>query len=418
MAEQVQQIPFKISKRVFNDVYFPYLQDYTHRWNFYYGSAGSGKSVFIAQKLVLKALRHKRRVLVVRRYGTTIRQSVYQLFKDTLAQFQIIDECRVVDSTFYIELPNGSELIFMGADDEYKLLSIQDISDVFVEEATETSKDFLEQLNLRMRGTAPNPQIHLAFNPVSTLNFMYDFMEINPPKGAFKLKTTYKDNKFLTPDYVAALEDLRRTNPKKARVFCDGEWGVTGLLVFEDNWEIREFDFKHKLKTKGIAPRFGADFGFSLDPTTVVPTLYNKEAEEIWIWDEIYERGLTNPDLAEKLRQRGWHKQLIWFDSAEPKSITELNRLGIRAKGASKGRDSIKYGIAYLQRHKIYVHPRCVNLINELRDYQYEKDKQTGQYNMEKFAGADHAIDALRYAYSEYYNTARFKTMSKLYLGL
>jgi phage terminase large subunit len=416
-SNNTKEITLKIDRGLFNDVYYPYLFDYSHRWNFYYGSAGSGKSVFIAQKLLIKAFKYKRRILVVRRYGTTIRQSVFQLFKDILAQFKMIEYCKILDSTFYIQLPNGSEIIFMGADDEYKLLSIQDISDVFVEEATETSKDFLEQLNLRMRGTAPYPQIHLAFNPVSTTNFMYEFMEINPPRDSFILKTTYKDNKFLAKDYVEALEDLRRTNPRKAKVFCDGEWGSTGMLVFEDNWEVRKFDVKELLK-KGLEVRFGGDFGFSLDPTVILGTIYDKENETIYVFDELYQRGMTNPEIAEWVKSKNYHKQRIFFDSAEPKSITELNRLGILAKPAGKGKDSIKFGIAFLQRHHLVIDPECRNLINELRDYQYMQDKQTGEYIPDKFVGLDHAIDALRYAYSDIYKSARLKSVSKLYLGL
>lgn len=413
------ELRLQINKRMFNDIYYPQLFNYKSRWNFYYGSAGSGKSVFVAQKLIIKALKTNRRVLVVRRYGTTIRQSVYQLFKDILRDFKILDQCKITESMLNIKLPNGSEIIFMGLDDEQKLLSIQDISDVFVEEATETSRDILEQLNLRMRGSASNHQIHLCFNPVSTLNFMYEFMEVNPPKDAYKLKTTFRDNKFLPKAYVESLEDLYRTNPRKAKVYCDGEWGVMGLLVFEDNWEIEQFDIVDLIKSnKFLEPRFGGDFGFTLDPTTLVATLYDKEAETIWVFDELYERGLTNPELAQKIRDMNYHKQRIFFDSADPKSITELNRLGIYAKPAKKGKDSIKFGLAFLNRHKIIIHPKCRNVINEFKDYQYKKDKQTGEYIMDKFEGADHAVDALRYAYAEIYTQARFKSISKEYFGL
>jgi phage terminase large subunit len=417
------ELRMKITTRMFNDIYLPQLDNYSTRWNFYYGSAGSGKSVFVVQKLIIKAMKSPRRVLVVRKYGTTIRQSVYQLFKDILRDFKIIDHCKVTESMLNIKLPNGSEIIFLGLDDEQKLLSIQDISDVFVEEATETSRDILEQLNLRMRGSAPYHQIHLCFNPVSTLNFMYEFMEVNPPKDSYKLKTTFRDNKFLPQSYIDSLMDLYRTNPRKAKVYCDGEWGVMGLLVFEDNWDIKDFDFKQLVKNTKysktpLEARFGGDFGFTLDPTTLIATLYNKDKEEIYIFDELYERGLTNPELAHKIKNMQYHKQRIFFDCADPKSITELNRLGIFAKPAKKGKDSIKFGLAFLNRHKIYVHPKCRNTINEFKDYQYKKDKQTGEYIMDKFEGADHAIDALRYAYAEIYTQARFKSISKEYFGL
>lgn len=408
---------------MFNDIYFPHLKDYSKRFNFYYGSAGSGKSVFVVQKLIIKALANKRRVLVCRRFGITLRQSVYQLFKDILRDFKIIDQCKLTDSMLNIKLPNGSEFIFVGLDDENKLLSIQDISDVFVEEATEATRDIVEQLSLRMRGKAQEQQIYLCFNPVSTLNYMYDYMEVNPPADSFTLKTTYKDNKFLPTAYIEALEDLYRTNPRKASVYCDGEWGVMGMLVFENNWDVKEFDIKHLIKEaerdgRQLEVRVGGDFGFTLDPTAVVATLYDKETETIYVFDELYQRGLVNTELADKITEMQLHKQTIYFDSADPKSIVELNRLGIRAKPSKKGKDSIKFGLAFLNRHKIVVHPKCRCMINEFKDYQYKKDKQTGEYNMDKLEGADHAIDALRYAYSEIYSQARLKSISKTYFGL
>lgn len=404
---------------MFNPVYLKELKNYKTRWNFYYGSAGSGKSVFIAQKLVIKALESDRRVLILRRYGTTLRQSVYQLFKDCLRDFKVLDHCRVIDSNLYIQLPNGSEFIFMGLDDEQKLLSIQDISDVFVEEATETSRDMLEQLSLRLRGKADNHQIHLAFNPVSKLNFMYDFMEVRPPKDMMKMKTTYRDNIFLPDTYIEALEDLYRTNPRKAKVYCDGNWGALGRLVFEENYLIREFDPKQLVQeTRGIEPRFGGDFGFSLDPTAIIGTLYHKEAETIYVLDEIYKKGMSNIDIRRELLKKQWHKQMIFFDCSDPKSINELNRMGMRARPCKKGKDSILFGVSFLQRHKIVIHSRCKYLINEFTDYQYRKDRKTGLYNMEKFEGSDHAIDALRYAYSDYYQTRGMRSLKKIYFGV
>ena len=179
----MSKINVKINKNIFSDKFYPELFNYSSRWNVYYGGAGSGKSYFIAQKLIVKALKEERRTLVVRRFGTSLRNSVYQLFKDVLKDFGMSDDCRITDSMLSITLPNGSAFIFMGADDEEKLLSIQDISDVFYEEATEGSRDLLEQLSLRMRGKASNHQIHLAFNPIAKSNYLYQFVEENPPRS-------------------------------------------------------------------------------------------------------------------------------------------------------------------------------------------------------------------------------------------
>ena len=337
--------------------------------------------------------------------------------KDILTDFNLIQDCKVLETNLSIELPNGSEFLMIGLDDEAKLLSIQDISDVWIEEATEASKDLLEQLSLRMRGKAKNHQIHISFNPVSKINFMYDFMVVNPPTDAVILQTTYRDNRFLPKDYVKALEDLYRTNPRKAKVYCDGEWGVMGMLVFENNWKVQPVNVK-ELLSKGYTARFGGDFGFTLDPTAVVGTLYHQEREEIHIFDELYQHGLTNPDLRDELAKKKWDRQKFFFDSADPKSIEELRRMGIRAFSAIKGKDSILQGVAFLNRHKIFIDPSCENLINEFNGYAYQKDKQTGMYKMDKYEGADHAIDALRYAYSDIYRSGKINSMPKWYLGV
>lgn len=410
-------ISLKINKRIFNEKFYPELFNYYTRWNVYYGSAGSGKSHFIAQKLIIKAMQSKRRILVARRFGTSLRNSVYQLIIDVLKDFQLFSHCRVKESSLYIQLPTESEFLFIGLDNEEKLLSLQDISDVWIEEATEASQDMLEQLSLRMRGKAENHQIHISFNPVSTLNYLYNFVNVNPPKSIRMNHSTFKDNTFLPPSYVEALNDLYRTNPKKAKVYCDGEWGVAGQLVYE-NYRIEEFNHLNLLPNRAMEVRFGGDFGFTLDPTAIVFTIYDKINNTIYVVDEIYKRGLTNPELAKILREQHWNKQTIYFDSSDPKSIMELRRMRVIAKPAKKGKDSIKYGIAFINRHKLIVHPRCESFILELKDYQYQKDKYTGQYVMDRLEGADHAMDALRYAYAEYYSSGKFKSLKKETLGL
>ena len=217
--------------------------------------------------------------------------------------------------------------------------------------------------------------------------------------------------------YVEAMGDLYRTNPKKAKVFCDGDWGTTGELVFQDNWEVQDFDVRELVK-RGYPVRFGGDFGFTLDPTAVVGTIYDVRNKTIYVFDEIYKRGMLNSDIAEELRKRRYDKQIIYFDSAEPKSIVELGRMNIKVKPAKKGKDSIKFGVAFLQGHKIIISPRCAHLIQEFKGYQHKKDKQTGEYLVDKFEGVDHGIDALRYAYSEIYKSSQFKTISKYRFGL
>lgn len=225
-------INLKLSKDMFSPKFYPYLFDYSHRWEVYMGSAGSSKSYFITQKLILRGLQSKIKILVCRRYGTTIRNSCFALFKEILTKWKLIDKCRVNSSSLIIVLPNETEIIFMGLDDETKLLSIAGITAVFIEEAFEVPKDIVEQLNLRLRGPIENKQILMAFNPININSWLYDFCNNLPDDGLY-IHSTYRDNPFLDAEYIKQLEQLYETNPGKAKVFCDGEWGTNpeGLVI-------------------------------------------------------------------------------------------------------------------------------------------------------------------------------------------
>ena len=399
-----------IDRKIFNDSYYPYLFDYTHRIEAYRGSAGSGKSHFIAQKIVLKALRSKRRVLICRRHGSTIRETVFALFKDTIMNFGIYNYCKINKSDRTIVLPNGSTLIFTGLDDEAKLLSLQDISDVFVEEVYECSKDIIEQLNLRMRGKSPNQQIFMAFNPISAKHWLYDYCEVNPPDSFFYHVSTYKDNRFLTPEYIKSLEDLLVRNPRKAEVFVKGNWGALVDDLVYPNHEIRDFDITELLQNNALEVRCGMDVGF-VDPTAIVTTLYDKENSTIYIIDEYYKRGATLDDAVDAIiNKMKIKKQRIYVDSADPRAIKYYSSKGIRAEGARKGKNSVQTGISFLQNHKIVCHSNCKNVAAELENYVYLRDKSTGQLCEDKTDhDFSHSLDALRYAYSDLYTSKKFR---------
>lgn len=368
-----------IDREIFNDAFYPYLFDYSHRFEVYRGSAGSGKSHFIAQKIVLKALKSKRRVLICRRHGVTIKETVFALFKDALTGFQIINYCKINNSDKTIVLPNGSTLIFKGLDDETKLLSLQDISDIFIEEVFECSKDIIEQLNLRMRGSAENQQVFMAFNPISSKHWLYDYCEVNPPESFFYHVSTYKDNKFLPEAYVKSLEDLLVRNPRKAEVFVKGNWGVLLDDLVYPNHEIKEFDINELLQNESLVIRCGMDMGF-VDPTAIVTTLYDKENGTIYIIDEFYKRGAALEEIVNAIiNKMQIKKHKIYVDSADPRAISYFSSKGIRAEGARKGRDSVSTGIRFLQNHRIVCHTRCKNVAAELENYVYLRDKATGE---------------------------------------
>ena len=406
-----------IHARTFSAKFLPLLNDYSHRWEIYKGSAGSGKSHFITQKIIIKALREKRRVMICRRYGTTMRNSVFKLFKDVIESFKITHLTRIKESDMSITLPNGSEIIFVGLDNEEKLLSIAGITDVFIEEVYEVPKEIVDQLNLRMRGKAPNQQIYMAFNPISAKHWLYDFCEgATRPESSIYSQSTFRDNPFLPDEYVKALEDMYRTNPNKARVFCDGNWGtdVEGLVY--KNHVLSDFDINELIK-QGLEVRVGIDWGF-VDPTTVVVSLFDKPKKEIYIIGEFYKRGATLEEIKDGIIQLGISKQKMYCDGAEPDKVDYLRRNGFNAVSAKKGAGSVKAGISFLQDMKIICHESCVNVAAELENYVYLKDKKTGQYIEDSYDhDFSHTMDALRYSYSDLYSAARL-TSAKLMLGI
>lgn len=378
------------------------------------GSAGSAKSYFITQKLIVRGLNEKIKILVCRRYGTTLRNSCFALFKEILTKWKIISMCKVNNSNMIITLPNGTEIIFLGLDDETKLLSISGITCVFIEEVFEVPKDIVEQLNLRLRGGTANKQIIMAWNPININSWLYNFTQ-NLPDDALYTHSTFRDNPFLDEQYVKQLENLYITNPAKAKVFCDGEWGVNpeGLVI--TNWTKQDFDPMELAVT--LEHRAGMDLGW-IDKSAIIDTLYDKENKTIYVFNEFYKSGCQLSELAAAIKEMKLQKCKIRVDAAEPRSIQYFRNEGINATPCLKGQDSVKAGLMFLQDHKIIVHPKCVNFINELENFSYIKSKQTGEWTEDTTHEWSHAIDACRYAFSDIYTNKKAKTMSKSALGL
>lgn len=312
--------------------------------------------------------------------------------------------------------PNGSSIILLGLDEETKLLSLANVSAVWVEEAYEVPQNMIEQLNLRMRGQADNQQIWLSWNPISKNSYLYKFTVEEPPISSIFIHSTFRDNVFLNQEYIASLEELYVRNPAKARVFCDGEWGVDAEGLVIQNWREEEFDAM-ALATSGLEHRAGADVGW-IDPTAVVDTLYDKENKTIYVFNEFYKSGCQLEEISNAIKDMNLARVKLYVDSAEPRTIQYLRNQGINATGSLKGKDSVKAGIMFLQDHKIIVHPSCQNLINNLSNFSYVKSKQTGEWTEDTTHEWSHAIDALRYAYSDIYTNKKLKTMDKALLGL
>lgn len=410
------QIQLNLKKSLFVPKYYPLLLDYSHRWEVYMGSAGSAKSYFITQKLIIRCCNEKIKVLVCRRYGTTLRNTCFSLFKDIIAKWKLTPYVKIRETDFNIRFPNGSEIIFMGLDEETKLLSLNNIGAIFIEEAFEVPKAIVEQLNLRMRGNNTNQQIYMAFNPISKNHWLYDFCEINPPTSFIYTHSTYKDNPFLNDAYVKELDEMEKRNPAKYRVFGRGEWGVDSEGLVITNWRAEDFD-PMELAAKGLDHRAGMDLGW-IDKSAIIDTLYDKQNKTIYVFNEFYRSGCQLSDLAGALCDMNLRKTKVYVDAAEPRSIQFFKNEGINAEACAKGKDSVKAGLMFLQDNLIIVHPRCKSFITELENFSYKKSKQTGEWTSETTHEWSHAIDACRYAYSDIYTNKKLKTLSKNTLSL
>jgi phage terminase large subunit len=326
--------------------FFPLLYDYSNRWEVYNGSAGSAKSYFITQKLIVRACKERIKILVCRRYGTTIRHTCFALFKEVLTKWKLKTEVSIRESDFNIKFPNGSEIIFMGLDEETKLLSLAGIAVIFIEEAFEVPKNIVEQLNLRLRGQIENKQIIMAFNPISKNHWLYDFCEVNPPVSFVYTHSTYKDNPFLDSEYLAELEELYIRNPQKARIFCDGLWGVDAAGLVIRNWRKEEFD-PMELAALGYEHRAGLDLGWT-DPSAVIDTLYDRENKTIYVFNEFYKSGCQLSEIAEAIEKMNLKKTKIYVDNADPRAIQYFKSEGINAAPCAKGKNSVKTGLMFL----------------------------------------------------------------------
>lgn len=413
------QINLNLKKSLFNDAYYPLLLDYSKRYEIYYGGAGSGKSVHIAMKLIIKACNSKRKVLIIRKYGTTLKDSVFQLIIDTLKKWKIYTYCKINLSTYTITLPNESVFLFKGMDDSEKIKSITDITDIWCEEATELQLDEYTQLDLRLRALTDNLQLFCSFNPVSKENWVFkkwfDVKAKYDVANTFILKTTYKDNKFLPQSYIDALEEKINSNPQYYKVYALGEFATLEGLVIT-NWKSYEFDVM-TLAAKGLEIRNGVDLGW-VDKTAIILSLYDRENKTIYVYDEFYKSGCQLDEIAAAAKNMKIGKSKVYVDAAEPRSIQFFKQEGINAYPCAKGKDSTKAGLMFLQNHLIIVHPSCRNLITEFENFSYIKSKQTGEWTEETTHEYSHAIDALRYGYSDIYTNTKLKTINKAALSL
>ena len=389
----------KLNPKIFNNWIYEHISDYSYRIEVYKGGAGSGKSFGATQKLLLKALKYKRRVLVIRKIQRTIKHSIWSLLITHLKASGYYDDCNINKSDFEIELPNGSIFIFKGLDDEEKIKSIDGITDIVIEEATEINEDEFTQLNLRLRALINEPQIYLMFNPISKKNWVFSyFFSDNKPKNCRIIETTYKDNRFLSDEYRQELENLQYRNPAYYKIYTLGEFATLDKLVFP----VYKIKIVSQKEIENLKRWIGLDFGYVNDPSAIVWGYIDENNRRIYITGEYVRKGMLNDEIAEIMQDLGLAKDKSYGDSAEPKSIAEIKLKGVNIEATEKGKDSVIHGIQWIQQYEIIVDERCYKVIEELDNYTWKKDKKKGEYINEPVDTFNHTIDALRYGLNRY----------------
>lgn len=385
-----------------NPAYLPYLNK-PQFMQIYFGGSSSGKSYFICQKIVLDNL-NGANWLICRNVANTIRKSTFNEIKKAISNMGLANYYKIQSADMVItNTLNGKQIVFCGLDDSEKIKSITPangvLERVFVEEATEVKREAIMQLKKRLRGRSDiSKQIVLAFNPILKSHFIYtdyfgswvDDKNVYENRDLLILKTTYKDNMFLTADDKRLLED--ETDPYFYNVYTLGNWGVLGHVIFK-NWRVEDLSEK--------IPHFdkiynGMDFGYSSDPNAIIKVHLDKAQKKIYVFDEWYQAGMTDGDLV-RVCKEFVGSQYVTCDSAEPKTINMLCNSGIKAVGAVKGADSINNGIRWLQGYEIIVDVRCQNFKNEIEQYHWQEDKY-GNAMAKPVDANNHLLDALRYA--------------------
>lgn len=397
--------------KVFNRHIYDHLFDYDTFTEVHYGGASSGKSHGVFQKIVIKALKDwkkPRKILVLRKVGATVRDSVFADVQATLSYFGILNMCKVNMSAFRIELPNGAEFIFKGMDNPEKIKSIKGISDVVMEEASEFTLDDYTQLTLRLRDKAhKQKQIYLMFNPVSKANWVYNAFFVKKPKNTVVYQTTYKDNRFLDALTRENIEELANRNEAYYKIYALGEFATLDKLVFPKYTKA----LLNKDDLRQIPSYFGLDYGFINDPSAFMHVKIDDDRKRLYVVEEYVKKGLTNDKIAESITALGCAKEQIRADSAEKKSNQELRNLGIsRVIDVKKGAGSVMQGIQYLLQYEWIVDERCVKTIEELENYTWKKDKATNEYINEPVDSYNHCLDAIRYAIQDKITKSKIKT--------
>ncbi len=397
------------------------------------GSRASKKSKTTALWFIYNLCKYPlANLLVVRKTYRTLRNSCYKELKWAIHRLGLDADFKCNESTLEItRISTGQKIYFAGLDDPLKITSIAvDVGVlcwVWIEEAYEITKEAdFDMLDESIRGLVPEgyfKQITLTFNPWNEKHWLRTrFFETEDENGKITpivdddilaITTNYMCNEWLDEADKRVFERMKENNPRRYQVAGLGNWGIIEGLVYE-NWREERFTLLSQREYDELAEKpsnaiikdnlrsfFALDFGYVQDPSAFVCGMIDTTNKKIYIFDEMYEKGLSNKAIYNNIVEMGYCKEQITGDSAEPKSIDELKGYGLRIKGARKGKDSVINGIQWLRDYEIIIHPKCVNFITEISNYIWQVDKFGKTTNTPEDAN-NHLMDAMRYGCEQF----------------
>jgi len=364
--------------------------------------------------------------LVVRQTFNTHRDSTWKQLQWATEKLGVSDYWDFTVSPLEaVRKDTGQHIYFRGLDDPLKITSISVstgvLNFVWFEEAYEiTSEESFNKIDLSIRGELPEgyfKQEIFTFNPWSGNSWLKSrFFDTPNDENKLAITTTYKCNEWLGPEDISLFEEMRKRNPRRYLVEGEGEWGMDPEGLVFQNWHKESFNPVELVK-QGLKRRSGMDVGWT-DPSAIVNTLYDEENKKVYIYQEFYAPGKTLEELAKAMELMELKHQKCYVDAADPRAIDYFHRQGFNTIPCAKGQGSVEAGISFLQDMELIVHPNCVNVINELENFCYLKDKKTDKYSEKMDHTFSHSIDAIRYAYSDIYTNKKLKTFNISKLGL
>lgn len=371
------------------------------------GSRASKKSKTTALWYIWNMMKYPdANTLVIRKTFRTLKDSCYKELKWAVKRLKVEHlwdfTLSPLEATYK---PTGQKIYFRGLDDPLKVTSIAVDTGclcwMWIEEAYEIMKeeDF-DMLDESIRGVTPPglfKQITITFNPWNERHWLKKRFFDNPGEDTLAITTNYLCNEWLDAADLKVFEAMKKNNPRRYAVAGLGGWGIVDGLIYE-NWREEAFSLDD---IKNCESAFGLDFGYTNDPSAFFCGFVDLQNKKLYVWDEIYQKGMSNRKIYDAITEAGYGKERITGDSAEPKSIDELKGYGLRIKGAEKGKDSIANGIQWIQDLEIIIHPRCVNFLTEISNYTWEKDKFGTKLNV-PIDDFNHLMDAMRYALEKF----------------